>query len=157
MAGPIFYWGASGASIYFLGNPVLWWGTTLGLLGVVSTLALLRVTKLELRGAARPWPPLLWIPALGYAIALAPLVPVPRALFLYHYLTPLLFGLCVVLLWLDHLGWTRPGGWRRQRASFHAATAALVLGFLAISPFTFAFVNAPAYQKALLEFIPGWD
>ena len=83
-------------------------------------------------------------------------MPVPRPLFLYHYLTPLLFGLCVVLLWLDHVGWTRPGGWSNQRASFHAATAALALGFVAISPFTFAFVNAPAYQEFLFGLFPRW-
>jgi dolichyl-phosphate-mannose--protein O-mannosyl transferase len=76
---------------------------------------------------------------------------VPRVLFLYHYLTPLLFGLCAVVLWLDHVGWTRAGSWTSQRWSYHAAIAALVVGFLAMSPFSFAFIRTPEYQRGVLD------
>jgi hypothetical protein len=40
--------------------------------------------------------------------------------------------------------------------SYRAVTAAIVLGFVAMSPFTFAFVNAPAWQQALIEPFPRW-
>ena len=153
MIRPVFYWSGSNASLYFLGNPLLWWGSTLGLVVVAANLILLRVTDLELPQAARPWPARLWIPLAGYLAALLPLVVVPRALFLYHYLPQLLFGLCAVVLWLDHVRWTRAGTWTAQRRSFHAAMAALVVGFLAISPFTFAFIHLPAYQRRVLELL----
>jgi len=156
MARPIFYWSGENASIYFVGNPVLWWGTTLGLIVVAANSVLLRVTNLQVRGADKPLPRLLWIPALGYLIAYAPLIPIQRPLFLYHYLTPLLFALCTVVLWLDHVGWTRPGGFRNQRLSFYLATAALALGFAAMSPFIFSFLQMPEYTSRVIALLPIW-
>ena len=156
MLRPVYYWNHADAALYFLGNPVLWWGTTLGLLLLLGNTVLLRVTDLRLAAGGRIWPARLWIPLVGYAVALLPLVRVPRALFLYHYLTPLLFALCAVALWLDHIGWTRPDGLRRQRASYFGVLAALVLGFAAISPFTFAFLTAPAYRELVFGLFPGW-
>jgi dolichyl-phosphate-mannose-protein mannosyltransferase len=158
MARPVFYWdGGNGASLHFVGNPVLWWGTTLGLVVVAANLVLLKVTNLRLPGAAKAWPRLLWIPALGYLISLVPMIPIKRPLFLYHYLSPLLFALCLELLWLDHVGWTRPGGFRDQRRSFYVATAVLVLGFLAASPFMFPFIQMPEYKALMYKVLPIWD
>lgn len=156
MARPVYYWNHDQAALYFVGNPAVWWGSTLGLLMLLGTTLLLKTTDLRLATARSVWPRRLWIPLLGYAIALLPLVRVPRALFLYHYLTALLFSLCAVLLWLDHMGWTRCGGWRRQRASYFAGIAALFLGFALISPFTFSFVGAPAYRELVFGLFPGW-
>jgi dolichyl-phosphate-mannose-protein mannosyltransferase len=156
MAGPIFYWSADDASIYFVGNPVVWWGTTVGLLVVAANVVLLKVTNLQLSGGGKPWPRLLWVPALGYAISFIPLMSVQRPLFLYHYLSPLLFGIGTIVLWLDHVGWTRPGGFRSQRLSFYVGSAVLVLGFLAMSPFVFSFLDVPDYKNQVIEFLPIW-
>jgi len=156
MSRPIFYWSGDNASIYFVGNPVLWWGTTLGLVVVVANSVLLRVTNLQVRGAERTLPRRLWIPAVGYLIAYVPLMPVKRPLFLYHYLTPLLFALCIVVLWLDHVGWTRPGGFRNQRLSFYLAIALLALGFVAMSPFIFSFLQMPEYTRRVIALLPIW-
>ena len=155
MQRPILYWSHADAALYFLGNPALWWGTALGLPLVLANGVLLRISDLRLAGRAA-WPRRLWVPLLGYAVALLPLLGVPRALFLYHYLTALLFGLCAVILWLDHIGWTRAGGWRDQRASVFAAAAGLVLGFLAISPFTFSFIETPGYRELVFALFPSW-
>ncbi len=157
MARPVFYWsGSGGAELFFVGNPVLWWGTTLGLVVVAVNVVLLKVTNLRLRGDDKPWPRLLWVPALGYLISYAPLIPIQRPLFLYHYLSPLFFGLTTVLLWLDHVGWTRPTGFRGQRLSFYFATTALALGFIAMSPFVFSFLDMPDYRRQVIEFLPIW-
>jgi dolichyl-phosphate-mannose--protein O-mannosyl transferase len=156
MARPVFYWSGNGAELFFVGNPILWWGTTLGLVVVAANVVLLKVTNLRLRGDDKPWPRLLWVPALGYLISFVPLIPVQRPLFLYHYLTPLFFALTTVLLWLDHVGWTRPAGFRGQRLSFHFATTALALGFIAMSPFVFSFLDMPDYRRWVIEFLPVW-
>jgi dolichyl-phosphate-mannose-protein mannosyltransferase len=158
MTRPIFYWdGHNGTSMHFVGNPVIWWGTTIGLVVVLANLLLLKITNMELPNARKPWPRLLWVPALGYIIAFAPLIPVQRPLFLYHYLSPLLFALCFELLWLDHVGWTRPGGFRNQRPSFYLATTVLVLGFLAASPFMFPFIKMPEYKTLMYTYLPIWS
>ncbi len=157
MARPIFYWsGEGGVELHFVGNPVLWWGTTLGLVMVAANVVLLKVTNMQVRGTDKPWPRLLWIPALGYFMSFAPLIPINRPLFLYHYFTPLFFALTTVVLWLDHVGWTRPTGFRGQRLSFHFATTALVLGFLAMSPFIFSFLDMPDYRRQVIDLLPIW-
>lgn len=156
MGRSIFYWSSGQQLLYFLGNPVVWWGTTLGLVALIATFALIKTTNLTVRGATRPWPPLLWIPALAYAITLLPLMPVPRALFLYHYLSPLTFAVCTLVLWIDHLGFTRAGSWRGQRPSYYAAVGLLVLGFVAVSPLSFSFLDLPDYQGFLFEQFPRW-
>jgi dolichyl-phosphate-mannose-protein mannosyltransferase len=156
MARPIFYWSSGDASLYFVGNPVLWWGTTIGLVVVAANVVLLKVTNLQLRDADKPWPRLLWVPVLGYLISFAPLFSIQRPLFLYHYLSPLLFALTTVVLWLDHVGWTRPGGFRKQRLSFYFAATALALGFIAMSPFSFSFLEMPDYKRQVIDLLPIW-
>jgi dolichyl-phosphate-mannose--protein O-mannosyl transferase len=156
MARPVFYWSNDSASLFFVGNPVLWWGTTLGMLVVAGSVVLLKTTNLQLRGNDKPWPRLLWFPALGYLVSFGPLIPVQRPLFLYHYLSPLLFALTTVVLWLDHVGWTRPTGFRGQRASFYVAMTVLVIGFVAMSPFVFSFLEVPEYRRQVIEFLPIW-
>ena len=123
---------------------------------VAANAVLLKVTNLQLRGTDKPWPRLLWIPALGYLISIAPLIPIQRPLFLYHYLSPLFFALTTVLLWLDHAGWTRPVGFRGQRLSFYVVMTALVLGFIAMSPFIFSFLEMPDYRRRVIELLPIW-
>jgi dolichyl-phosphate-mannose--protein O-mannosyl transferase len=151
------YWSENGRNLFFLGNPVVWWGAAVGMVVVLAAPALRAMAPADAGDPVRAWPARIWIPLLGWAIAYAPLVGVSRVLFLYHYLTPLVFSVCAVALWLDHTGWwTRPGGWREQPRSVWAALAALALGFALMSPFTFAFVNAPDYQRAVYTAIPGW-
>jgi dolichyl-phosphate-mannose--protein O-mannosyl transferase len=156
MLRPIYYWTDADAALYFVGNPVVWWGAGLGLVLLLGTTALMRVSDLRVQVAARAGSSWLWLPLLGYVVALAPLVRIPRALFLYHYLTPLLFSVCAVILWLDHIGFTRSGGWRRQRGSYYALAAALGIGFLAASPVSFAFVAAPTCREGVFGIFPGW-
>jgi dolichyl-phosphate-mannose-protein mannosyltransferase len=141
----ISFWSSGGSSLALLGNPVVWWGSALGLGGLLATRPL------------RAWPRELWVPLWGWAIAYLPLIGVTRVLFLYHYLTPLVFSVGAVALWLDHSGWTtRSGGWRDQPRRFWIVLAGLVIGFASISPFTLSYLHAPAYQQALFRAMPGW-
>jgi dolichyl-phosphate-mannose--protein O-mannosyl transferase len=156
MVRPVFYWAEQESVLYFLGNPSVWWGSSL-LLGTLSiTAALARVSDLS-----EPVLPVdrsrqLWLPFTAWAFAWAPLALVPRILFLYHYLTPLVFAVCTVTLWLDRLGWTRAGGWRQQRMSYWLAICMIVLGFFLTAPFTFSFVDATNWTTAVFRVFPGW-
>ena len=110
-----YFWQGNGASIYLLGNPVVWWGTALLFLSITVRLGLMAPLGLRIEPAVNPAPKP-YVALAGYAIAFVPLLPVTRVLFLYHYLTPLVFSVAFVLLWLDRAGWARPGGLRDQRA-----------------------------------------
>ena len=142
----IFYWQHHGALIYFLGNPVVWWGA--GLLTVVAAVTLFigQIPNTQYR-----IPNSIWIPLAGFLIAFIPLIRVPRALFLYHYLTPLLFSLLFGLIWLDSKFKTQ----NAKRKTIGVVSALVLLSFILFSPLTYGFIGAPAWQETLF-WLPGW-
>ena len=149
-----YLWQGTGASIYMLGNPIVWWGTALIFIAVLVHLGLMAPL------GSRPPPPVnaeprLWVPLAGYAIAFVPLLPVTRVLFIYHYLTPLLFSLAFVLLWLDRSGWAQPGGLKQQRTSYIAVIGLAIVGFVLVSPLTYGF-SVGGYDEWLVEIIRSW-
>ena len=151
----VFYWQYNGTTadgtgervgtIYFLGNPVVWWGG-----GFVFLLALVHMAVRRVKGLSGS---VLgkggWILIVGYIIAFAPLMRVPRALFLYHYLTPLIFSIMVGVLWLDRLRWFNEGGVWQQPKRFFIGLGLLVLFFIVMSPLTYGFLLTPELQKML--------
>ena len=150
------YWSSGGHHLHFLGNPMVWWGSTLALAVIAITPYLVRTTDLSLPEGRSVWPENLWVVLCGWGLAFFPLALLTRVMFLYHYLTPVVFAVCAAVLWLDHVGWIRSGRLRDQRLSYYLAIAAIVAGFAAISPFTLPYVKAKAYQAAVLAALPGW-
>ena len=149
-----YFWQGEGASTYLVGNPVVWWGSSLAVVLILAFTILRGPLGLSRRAignpAAKPW-----LALTAYAIAYAPLLPVGRVLFLYHYLTPLTFAVAFVLLWLDRFGWTRVGGIGDQRPSYFAVLVLAVLGFLVTSPLTYGF-SAGGYDEWLAAFVRSW-
>jgi dolichyl-phosphate-mannose--protein O-mannosyl transferase len=149
-----YFWQGQGASIYLVGNPVVWWGSSLALLGILLMPVVLAPLGRHLPAvrnpAANPW-----LAFTGYVVAFAPLLPVGRVLFLYHYLTPLTFAVGFVVLWLDRQGWTKAGRIRDQHWSYFAVLGLAVLGFVAMSPLTYGF-SAGGYDEWLAAFVRSW-
>ena len=134
---PIYYFAASGSQIYFVGNPVVWWGTSIGLIAAMITTAS-RAARWRSLPAYRGSVPLkILVPAAGFLISYVPYIFIPRIMFLYHYLPALVFAIIGVAAVLDSSGWTRPGGLSNQPARFYALLCVIPLGFVVISPLTF--------------------
>jgi dolichyl-phosphate-mannose--protein O-mannosyl transferase len=150
---PPYFWSGERSVEYLIGNPVVWWGSTLLLVSIIVNFGLTRVTQMKL--GPRPQSSRLWWLLLAYALAYLPFFRVSRILFLYHYLTPLVFALAIVLIWLDEVGWTRPEGTGRQRASYYGVMVAAVVGFLLMSPLTYGY-PAGAYGNWLVAAIRSW-
>lgn len=148
-----YYWQGEGASIYMVGNPIVWWGTSLVFFGVLIELLLLRPLGTKIPPPVRS-APRVWLPLVGYAFAFFPFFRVTRVLFLYHYLTPLLFSMAFALLWLDRSGWLEPGAPRHRRA-YVLIIAAAAIAFLALSPLTYGF-SLGGYDEWLANFIRSW-
>lgn len=149
-----YLWQGSGASMYLVGNPVVWWGSALVFLALLVQLGVMRPLGTRLAPPVNA-EPRVWVPLAGYGLAFIPLLPVTRVLFLYHYLTPLLFSLAFVLLWLDRSGWTQPGGFTRQRTSYVVVVVLAAAGFIAMSPLTYGF-SAGGYDEWLAAFVRSW-
>lgn len=156
MATPIFYWGKENNWLYFIGNPVVWWGmTVLFAVAVISTL-LSSISDLRVGTMPAFHNKRLWIPLLGYGCSYIPLIAVSRVLFLYHYLTPLAFSTIFVVLWLEGIGAIRAGGIFKQRWSYYAFIAVLIAGFFAVAPVTYGIWGDWPVKNALFKVFPGW-
>lgn len=149
-----YFWQGPGASIYLVGNPIVWWGSALMLISAVIRLGVLAPLGIRIEPAANT-EPRPYVALAGYAIAFVPLLPVTRVLFLYHYLTPLVFSVAFALLWLDRAGWARPGGLRDQRPSYIVVMGLVVAGFLAVSPLTYGF-SLGGYDEWLAAVVRSW-
>lgn len=146
----VYYWQYGGedgraGGIYFLGSPLVWWGSS-------ALLALMLAAEVFARG--RHWRAY-WLPLAGYVAAYVPLIRVPRALFLYHYLMPLLFAVLAGVAWLSARGFFRPGTISGQRGWYFVALGALAALFLFFSPLTYGFL-LPHTLFAKLFWLTSW-
>jgi dolichyl-phosphate-mannose-protein mannosyltransferase len=149
-----YFWAGEGASIYLVGNPVVWWGASLLFVVFAVNTVLMRATRLRIDapGSARAST---WLPFVGYLIAYLPFFGITRVIFLYHYLTPLVLSLAFVMLWLDAAGWTRGDGWGGQRRSYYVVIALAVVAFLLVSPLTYG-ISVGQYDEWLSGVIRSW-
>lgn len=145
MVRSVFYWQGDGAHfIYLLGNPSVWWGSFIVFVG-----GFLYSISLSVRRIFTRINPIAWVFLLGYIVSFAPLMRVPRVLFLYHYLTPLLFSLLLGIWWFDHAVRVR------KKGTVAIALGVLSIGFLWISPLTYGFAAPHVWQQALF-LISSW-
>jgi dolichyl-phosphate-mannose-protein mannosyltransferase len=140
MQRPIFYWQDNGAMVYFLGNPAVWWGGSILFLTAI-------IAKLTRVPAVRSSNTLGWIFLAGYIVSFLPFVQVPRVLFLYHYMTPLVFSVLFGIWWLNSIVVYNKWFWQ----VYGFGIAFLVAGFLLFSPLTYGFA-APQWQQWLFWF-----
>lgn len=146
-----YFWQGEGRQIYMIGNPAVWWGATIIFFAWIVQVAVLRPMGVPLGAPANP-APRPWLPLAGYLLAFLPFFRVTRVLFLYHYLTPLLFSLACALLWLDRSGWPQT---TTARSSYRLIIALAVIGFLVMSPLTYGF-SVGGYDERLVALIRSW-
>lgn len=121
MKRPIFYWNYMDEKIYLLGNPILWWGSSIA----TAVFIFLFITKKWWKHSTES------LLLLGYASSYAPFIPIPRILFLYHYFAPLIFSVIILLFLLNKLP-------RRYKAAVLLLyVIAVFISFLYFSPLTY--------------------
>lgn len=138
MARPVFYWsGSEGGWIYFQGNPTVWWGSTALFLGAVASVLI--------DPSMRRRQPLTVLLTIAYIISYMPFMRVPRVLFLYHYLTPLVFSALLAIWWLD-VSLRSP---QHRNKIWWIAVILIIAGFVHFSPITYGF---DGWQEQLIWF-----
>jgi dolichyl-phosphate-mannose-protein mannosyltransferase len=148
MERPVYYWqgetltdGRQG-NIYLLGNPVVWWGILMVIIGGVlaSKPALARL---------KPYRFALGFLGAGYLMNFLPFSGIVRVMFLYHYFFALIYSLAFAVILLGGLcGWTddkQP--WHfpspTSRSLYFGALAAAVAGFLYFAPLSYGTPLSP--------------
>ncbi len=139
MQRPIYYWNDDLARIYLIGNPLLWWGSTVAILALLGFIASGELRRdriaLTLLGA--------WL------LNLLPFVGISRVMFLYHYLAAYVFALLTLAYLISRL---RP---RVARRTFVAVGLVALAMFLYFAPLTYGLPLSPrAYENRV--WLPTW-
>ena len=134
---PVYYWAGPKEYIYLQGNPVIWWGTLVGMVVV----ALGWMCRPELFERHRGPMALLGV---GWAANFLPFATIVRPMFLYHYFFAFLFSIAAVSIGLGLLaGWMTDGAgaWQfpswRPTVLYWGMLAVALAGFLFFAPISY--------------------
>ena len=95
---PIFYWVSENSRIYLLGNPIIWWASSAAILfAIISLLS----EKLKIKNEKFKFNNTLCFLLGGYFLNLLPFIGIKRVMFLYHYLTGLVFAILILVYLIE--------------------------------------------------------
>lgn len=138
MARPMFYWVDGDARIYFLGNPIVWWASSAGILMGLALTFLRKADKT------------IFLLTGAYLLNLLPFMEIKRVMFLYHYMTAMIFAVLVLVYVVEK---TYDG--RRAKIIFTGLVLASLASFLYFAPLTYGLRLSPKeYERRVL--LPGW-
>ena len=120
MERPIFYWVSGASRIYLLGNPIIWWSSTVAVLIILINTLLSGLRRLD-RTA------LFLISA--WLINLLPFIGIGRVMFLYHYLTALIWAILILAYLIDKS--------KQPRRSAAILTTLALATFVFFAPLTY--------------------
>jgi len=141
---PIYYWVSSEARIYFMGNPIIWWLSTMTMLALILRTAQHAITnsKTIVRDRKKE---LLLIGA--FAINFLPFIFIGRVMFLYHYLSAIIFAILALAYTLDN---------ESPRKLIIAVIALCVVSFVYFSPLTYGLsMSRTIYESHI--WLPSWE
>ncbi|MEK7507308.1 MAG: phospholipid carrier-dependent glycosyltransferase [Patescibacteria group bacterium] len=149
MARPVYYWNETlpgnqinytPARIYFLGNPVVWWGSTVAVLYFLLTL-------IPAFSGNRDKEKLAMALLGAYFLNLLPFIGIKRAMFLYHYLTALIFAILILVYLVDKLP--------ARKKIFTGLLLAGLVSFIYFAPLSYGLpISEPAYNARV--WFPSW-
>ncbi len=131
MTRPIFYWVQNTSRIYLIGNPLVWWGSSIAVLVMFLDLAFSG-------WRLKPRTPL--IMAGAWLMNIVPFIGISRVMFLYHYFTALIWAILMLAYLVDHIHPTR-------KVVMGISLAALAL-FVFFAPLSYGLpLSEPSYSS----------
>ena len=144
MARPIFYWVSGDSRIYLLGNPVIWWASTVGIMYLVLSIMYSAFKKFSPKYMI---PNTLYFLLSGYFLNLLPFIGIKRVMFLYHYLTALIFAILILVYLIEKQ--------EHAKKIFVGLAIVSVVAFIYFAPLTYGLpLNPKAYEARV--WFPNW-
>lgn len=135
MTRPIFYWVKDTARIYLIGNPLVWWGSTVAVLMMFITLVF---------SGWRQWSRTMLIMAGAWLMNMLPFMGISRVMFLYHYFTALIWAILMLAYLVDRSG-------QRRKTVIAISVAALAL-FIFFAPLSYGLPLSDSSYEARVWF-----
>lgn len=154
MTRPIFYWVDGDSRIYFLGNPAVWWASTVGAVLSIWYLVLSPKSPVglgPLLGIKNRRKDKILILLLGaYALNLLPFIGIQRVMFLYHYMIALVFAVLMLVYVVEKIY-----NERQAKIILTGLVLVSIASFFYFAPLTYGLKLSPAeYEKRVL--FPSW-
>jgi len=152
MARPIFYWVSGDSRIYLLGNPIIWWGSTVAMLYLLIQFIYHVTCSIRNKKWFMLHDSCYMILIGGYLLNLLPFVGIKRVMFLYHYLTGLIFAVLILVYLIENI---QPFDKLRARKIFIGLAIASVVTFIYFAPLTYGLpLSSQAYDSRV--WLPSW-
>ncbi|CAH3042872.1 unnamed protein product [Porites lobata] len=161
------YWIAkdNNAQIFCIGNPFVWWATTLSIpiyFGLLAFYLLRRRRKVH-DISEDSWRQFVFVGeavVLGYFLHFVTFFPMDRTLFIHHYLPALIFKVILLPVMLQHVH-REVFKFKALQWMMYAGCILLVIivlwGFHLFSPFTYGHVALPSAEINQRKWIKTWD
>lgn len=156
MTRPVYYWqgkeaaDGSQGNIYLLGNPIIWWGSTMAA-------ALLLILVVMGSRLVKKYQRVSVFLLAGYAVNFVPFIFISRPMFIYHYLFALIFAILITgLMFKLSLDWiAKDYGQKWVTRTYWASLAIVMAGFLFILPLSYGW---PLSMNDLMNhmILPSW-
>ena len=137
MIRPIYYWVSGNAKIYFLGNPIIWWFSTMA---VVFAIIYSVFNKFKDKTSDL---------LLGmYLASFLPFIFIGRVMFLYHYMSALIFA---IMLLAYNISQSSNNKWL-----YAILIATSIITFVYFAPLTYGLPIIPNHQAGRL-WLTSWQ
>ena len=143
MTRPIYYWVEGNSRIYLLGNPIIWWLSSIAVL-LSITYCLLRIYNSQFitRNST-----ILFLLA-GYAVNMLPFVGVHRVMFLYHYFIAYIFAIMMLVWLIDKYSSTSISANKNSKIIFGVILGISAVTFIYFAPLTYGLNLSPKEYEA---------
>ncbi len=145
MSRPIFYWVLNNARIYYLGNPTIWWSSTIAMLMLLISYL---TTKTERNFTAS-------FLLAGYVFNILPFLGIKRVMFLYHYAIALIFAILMLAYLFDKS--LEPDHHKQKKPQRLLIILLLIsaVSFIFFAPLSYGLSLSPS-QYQLRTWFNGW-
>ncbi|MDO8669701.1 MAG: phospholipid carrier-dependent glycosyltransferase, partial [Candidatus Buchananbacteria bacterium] len=137
MTRPIFYWVSGDSRIYLLGNPIIWWASTVAIILLLLRNFQFSISNFQLKASH--------ILLGGYLLNLLPFIGIKRVMFLYHYLTGLIFAILILAYLIEKQDGST---WFNSKKIFIGLTIASAVAFIYFAPLTYGLPLSPKAYDA---------
>ncbi len=151
MIRPIYYWNQASSTtpteskIYLVGNPVIWWTSTVSIMYLVLSIMAEWISKRRLALSLNTVPLIL---IGGYFLNYLPFIGIGRVMFLYHYFASLIFAILILSYLIDQS--------RNRRNILIGALVIAGIAFLYFAPLSYGLpLEAHALQNRL--WLSSWQ
>lgn len=153
MSRPIYYWVLGNARIYYFGNPIIWWSSTIAMLTLLINYLAIKTERNFTSSFL----------LTGYVLNILPFLEIKRVMFIYHYAIALIFAVLMLAYLFDK---QFDSAHREQFDSAHhkqkkpswllvCILVASVASFIFFAPLSYGLSLSPA-QYHLRTWFGGW-